>query len=153
MASEIPSSLRERGRALWEKMGLEINTPEGVLGEEACRVADRIDQLFQMMDGGDDEAIIREVSFKMEDYFPQEGGDVHLYLKLTNLQNEMRQQQALLRQLALAAVGLKRYLSPEAAAEEASLEADSDPAKAGRPKDSDTSTLSEFTQRRRKRSA
>lgn len=155
MASETPRRLRERGQALWKKLDLEINTPEGVLGEEACRIADRIDQIFDLMDGGDDEAIIREITVKIKDYFPAatEDGDVHIHVRLTDLQGELRQQQALLRQLTLAAVGLKKFVSPDADAGKAAAEPDADPAKPGRPSAENATTLSEFSQRRQQRDA
>lgn len=158
MASRPPKGLRTRGKDLWKRLDVEANTPEGILAEETCRIADRIDQIFDLMDGGDDDAVIREMTYRLDDYFPGAEGNAHLEVKLTGLQNEMRQQQALLRQMMLAVVGMKKFLNkddleddgPHAKAQEA------DGAEAsgmGRPRAQDKSTLSEFSQRRQRRLA
>ena len=153
MAHRPPKHLRERGKALWKRLDVEANTPEGVLAEEACRVADKIDDLYTLLDGRAEEAILREATYKLEDYFPDHEGNVHLEVKLTGLQNEMRQQQALLRQLILSAVGTKRYIEKGIESEEP--EEPEAAVKAGKPPKGavNGSVVSEFGARRQQREA
>lgn len=44
----------ERGRALWQQLGQDSeHSPSGVLAVEACRTADRLDALADVIAGGD----------------------------------------------------------------------------------------------------
>lgn len=108
MASKPPIGLKERGRALWEKLDVKANTPAGVLGEEACRVADRIDHVWGLLEGGGEDAMIRQIHYKLDDIFNDDDQrDIYVTIKMTGLQAELRAQQALLRQLMVSVMALK----------------------------------------------
>lgn len=48
-----PAGLRDRGRALWISLGQTVGTPAGELALEACRLADRLEQLDCYLGGRD----------------------------------------------------------------------------------------------------
>lgn len=48
-----PTGLRDRGRALWISLGQTVGTPAGELALEACRMADRLEQLDCYLGGRD----------------------------------------------------------------------------------------------------
>lgn len=49
----VPTGLRDRGRALWISLGQTVGTPAGELALEACRLADRLEQLDCYLGGRD----------------------------------------------------------------------------------------------------
>lgn len=48
-----PTGLRDRGRALWSSLGQTAGTAAGELALEACRLADRLEQLDAYLGGRD----------------------------------------------------------------------------------------------------
>ena len=46
-----PDGLGPRGSALWESLARSPETPDGVLALEACRAADRLDELDSIIHG------------------------------------------------------------------------------------------------------
>ena len=113
MAENIPvAGLGDRGRAFWERFKFDADSPEGVLALEGARVVDSVDRLHEWEDHEDaDQARLRK---------------------------EIRESQALLRQMIATIVALTDDTST------------ADPA-AGRPKPAVKSAVDEFTARRRAR--
>jgi hypothetical protein len=46
-----PAGLHERGRVLWDALGLDLKTASGQVALETCRIADRLDELDRIISG------------------------------------------------------------------------------------------------------
>lgn len=128
-----PGGLGERGSALWVSLGQVEGTPAGVLALEACRTADRLDELSSIIAG---KGVLELMQFRRMDQHGDGSPEcpVVIEVKFDNVLGEARQQQNALRQM-LVSLGLK--------AESSSV------APAGRVP---SSAVDEFTRRRTKRS-
>lgn len=49
--AEVPDGLGTRGAALWPALGKVLGTPAGELALEACRIADRLENLDRLLRG------------------------------------------------------------------------------------------------------
>ena len=126
--STSPDGLGPRGSALWESLARSPETPDGVLALEACRTADRLDELDSIIHG---KGVLHLMQFRLKDLFsPDDERRVSIEVKFDSVLSEARQQQGVLRQM-LVSLGLQ------------SAPADSPAAPA--------STVDEFTQRRERR--
>jgi hypothetical protein len=99
-----------------------------VLALEACRAADRLDELDSIIHG---KGVLHLMQFRLKDLFsPDDERRVSVEVKFDSVLSEARQQQGVLRQM-LVSLGLQSAPASESAA----------PA----------STVDEFTQRRERR--
>lgn len=89
-----PAGLQERGRGLWASLGLSLDTPAGQVALEACRVADRLDELDSVIAG---KGVLRLMAFRL--HFGEEleetgGREIHVTVGFQNVLAEARQQAA-----------------------------------------------------------
>src|SRR5690348_7773557 len=104
-AKGAPAGLGERGAALWSALGFELESASGQLALEACRAADRLEDLDAVVRG---KGVVNLLTFRLQDFFDDEGsGDrtVNVKVEFSNVLAEARQQQqnlkALLESLAV----------------------------------------------------
>ncbi|HEY9315799.1 hypothetical protein [Williamsia sp.] len=116
-----PGGLRDRGSALWDALVTsDTSTPDAVLAGEACRLADRLDQLDQLLAGDIDTWVTLTHRLMTEDY----------ELKIDGAAAEARQAAAALRQILTkltasdAAAPSGGSIADELAARRAEREAD-----------------------------
>ena len=127
-----PDGLGKRGKALWESLGFDADTANGVLALEAARAADRLDELDSVIQG---KGVLELMQFRVPHAVDDQGA-VTVEVKFDNVLGEARQQQNVLRQLLVTLASV----------------ADS-PAKAAAPAVPVASVTDEFTKRRRSRGA
>ena len=121
-----PADLGARGKALWQSLGRSEFDADGVLALEACRAADRLDELDRVIAG---EGVLNLMRFRTV-----VGGDEPVVVvKFDSALGEARQQQNALRQM-LITLGIGQAASPVA------IEAPVSP-------------VDEFTKRRQERKA
>lgn len=79
IAPDIPAGLHRRGRALWVELGVKSSTPLGELAYEACRTADRLDELDRIISG---KGVFQLMTFRLDhiDWDPE--GDQHIHVKV-----------------------------------------------------------------------
>lgn len=101
-----PDGLQERGAALWKALGHELDTPAGALAIEACRTADRLDELASVIEG---KGVLNLMSFRLNLDLEDEVGDRHVHIKVefSNVLAEARQQGLTLKQL-LTTLGIEK---------------------------------------------
>jgi len=102
--------------ALWESLGCEEGTPEGVLALEACRAADRLDELDRVIAG---KGVLNLMRFRGV----VDGDEPVVVVKFDGVLGEARQQQNALRQMLITlgvgapvAKGEATPVSPKASA-------------------------------------
>lgn len=88
-----PEGLQERGRALWEALGLDVASPAGAVALEACRIADRLDELDRVIAG---KGVLNLMSFRLDLDLEHESGDreVRVRVEFSHVLAEARQQAA-----------------------------------------------------------
>ena len=89
-----PDGLADRGLALWKSLGCEEGTPEGVLALEACRTADRLDELDRVIAG---KGVLSLMRFRRV----VDGDEPVVVVKFDSALGEARQQQNALRQMLI----------------------------------------------------
>lgn len=89
----VPAGLRARGRALWASLGLEVGTLHGELALEACRMADRLDELDRIVAG---KGVLQLMKFRLDPDWWDGDGNQHVHVKVgfQSVLSEARQQQA-----------------------------------------------------------
>ena len=95
-AALVPVGLSARGAALWEALSVGVDPAGAVLVAEACRIADRLERLSALVDGGEAEWARVQLP---------RGGDDELVLRVDGALTEARQQTQVLRQI-LGQLGL-----------------------------------------------
>lgn len=89
-ADTAPAGLHDRGRQLWADLGQALNTPSGQLALEACRLADRLDELDSVIAG---KGVLNLLAFRLHlsemDGFP----DLNVTVGFQSVLAEARQQQ------------------------------------------------------------
>lgn len=105
-----PEGLQERGVALWSALGQDVATPSGQLALEACRAADRLEDLDRVVRG---EGVLELLTFRLQHVFNDEDGDRNVSVKVefSNVLAEARQQQSNFKAL-LAELGVKAGAAP-----------------------------------------
>src|SRR5690349_17911889 len=100
----LPEGLHDRGRALWDELGQKAETPAGALALEACRLADRLDELDRVIAG---KGVLNLMSFRLDlDLENEVGGrDINVRVEFSNVLAEARQQANTFRQI-LVSLGL-----------------------------------------------
>lgn len=85
-----PDGLQERGTALWEALGAELASPRGAIALEACRIADRLDEIDNVIAG---KGVLNLLRFRLTSQF-SEGDERTLNVKVefANVLAEARQQ-------------------------------------------------------------
>ncbi|HEX8489327.1 MAG TPA: hypothetical protein VF642_12335 [Propionibacteriaceae bacterium] len=103
-----PGGLHPRGRSLWAALGQSLDTPAGQLALEACRTADRLDELDSVIAG---KGVLNLLQFRTRDrsWWDSDGDEhVHIEVGFQSVLAEARQQQmafkALLTELGLDVV-------------------------------------------------
>ncbi|HWJ09058.1 MAG TPA: hypothetical protein VNS46_06745 [Nocardioides sp.] len=88
-----PAGLRSRGRALWSSLGVEVGTLHGELALEACRMADRLDELDRIVAG---KGVLQLMKFRLDPDWWDGDGNQHVHVKVgfQSVLAEARQQQA-----------------------------------------------------------
>lgn len=102
---DAPGGLSERGQALWVALdaGLDLSGPQGVLAHEACRIADRLAGLDDVIAGRGVLQLMRFRSlFDLDD-----DDERHFTITVDSVLSESRQQQLALKQV-LAALGVEK---------------------------------------------
>lgn len=94
--SSTPAGLGKRGASLWKSLGFELDSASGVLALEACRLADRLERLDNLLTGGDS-------WFEMVELY--EGANIYRVV-VNNALSEARQQQVAFKAL-LESLGVK----------------------------------------------
>lgn len=101
---DVPSGLGERGLSLWSELSVEGDSARNALVLEAARLADRLDELDNIIQG---KGVLDLMQFRLD--FPESEDDPFVVeVKFQNVLSEARQQQ-----LALANVLAK--IQPTAA--------------------------------------
>ena len=90
--AEIPAGLHDRGRHLWTTLGLTLDSPAGQLALEACRTADRLDELDSIIAG---KGVLNLMQFRLHEHWDDEGDrTVAVEVKFQSVLTEARGQQA-----------------------------------------------------------
>lgn len=87
----VPTGLSARGMALWDALSANVDPAGAVLVAEACRIADRLEQLNGLLIG--DESAWARVQL------PRGEDDDELVLRVDGALTEARQQAQVLRQI------------------------------------------------------
>lgn len=75
-----PDGLHRRGRRLWKSLGHDIDTPGGELALEACRMADRLEELDRVIAG---KGVLNLMSFRLNlDLVDEATGDRNINVKV-----------------------------------------------------------------------
>lgn len=130
-----PDGLKKAGAALWKTLGQDENTPSGRIALEACRTADRLEELDSIIQG---KGVLELMRFRRMDHNGNGSPEdpIVIEVKFDNVLGEARQQQNGLRQLLTTLSAMSR---------------DGEQSKPARQKAA--STVDEFTKRRRSRGA
>ena len=128
-----PKGLGERGAALWKSLDVKAGTAAGALALEACRAADRLDELDRVIQG---KGVLDLMRFRLEVDDVIEDPRATVKVSFDSVLGEARQQQGNLRQMLVSLAAMK---DPSAAAP-----AKPEPA-------APASAVDEFTSRRRRR--
>lgn len=92
-----PSGLGPRGRELWKSLGKELGTPAGTLAVEACRLADRLEDLDRIIAG---KGVLQLMSFRLDHAFTvADVREIRVKVEFSNVLGEARQQQGALLKL------------------------------------------------------
>lgn len=98
-----PDGLHARGAALWEALAVEPDTSRGAVALEACRIADRLEELDRIIAG---KGVLNLLAFRVKDVFSDlESRHVSVEVKFQSVLSEARQQAVALTAL-LAKLGL-----------------------------------------------
>lgn len=106
----VPEGLHERGAALWDSLGLLDSSAAGAVALEACRIADRLDELDRVIAG---KGVLNLLSFRLDLDLEHESGDreVRVRVEFSHVLAEARQQAATLTAL-LSKLGLDVKAAP-----------------------------------------
>lgn len=90
--SAVPEGLYGRGAALWSALGQDAETPIGQLALEACRTADRLDELDSVIAG---KGVLNLMAFRLslDDELETGEREIHVTIGFQNVLAEARQQQ------------------------------------------------------------
>ena len=99
----VPGGLGVGGAALWASLGCEVGTAEGRMALEACRAADRLDELDSIIHG---EGVVELMRFRVPNVFEVGDESVTVEVKFDAVLAEARQQQNNLRQLLVSLTGM-----------------------------------------------
>ena len=91
-----PSGLGKRGRALWGTLNVDAATPDGVLALEACRAADRLDELDRIIAG---KGVLKLMRLRLELDELMGNPAATVTVKFDSVLGEARQLQGVLRQM------------------------------------------------------
>lgn len=105
---DVPAGLGERGLSIWEAMATQ-DVPRNALVLEAARLADRLDELDNIIQG---KGVLNLMQFRL-DMESGEDGEYNVEVKFQNVFSEARQQ-------ATAFAGILAKLTPADAAAKAS---------------------------------
>lgn len=83
---------------MWVSLGRDAARPDGVLALEACRAADRLDELDRVIQG---KGVLNLMQFRIPHAFESGDESVTVEVKFDNVLSEARQQQNVLRQLVV----------------------------------------------------
>jgi hypothetical protein len=88
-----PAGLHDRGRVLWAALGQDLSTPAGQVALEACRAADRLDELDSIIAG---QGVLNLLQFRLSPSWwdSDENEHVHVTVAFQSVLAEARQQQA-----------------------------------------------------------
>lgn len=103
MAPRAPKGLQSRGRRLWRQVFEQgdLDPAQVVILEEACRLADRLDELDSVIQG---KGVLNLMQFRLElgSGDGSEDSPVKVEVKFNNVLGEARQQQNVLKQLLVS---------------------------------------------------
>lgn len=103
----FPDGLRSRGAQLWTSLGQTIGTPAGDLALEACRTADRLDELDAIIAG---KGVLPLLMFRTKldiEELAVDASTVTVKIEVSNVLAEARQQGQALKNL-LSELGVSR---------------------------------------------
>lgn len=97
----VPDGLGVRGATLWDALGQSAGSPAGELALEACRSADRLDELDRIIAG---KGVLNLLSFRLNLDLEDEAGDrqVNVRVEFSHVLAEARQQQTTFKQILVA---------------------------------------------------
>ena len=102
VAPRAPKGLGPRGRRLWRQVNgdSELDPGQVVILEEACRMADRLDELDSIIQG---KGVLRLMQFRLEDVLEDDDEKrTVVEVKFNSVLAEARQQQNVLKQLIVS---------------------------------------------------
>ena len=102
MAPRAPKGLGERGRRLWKQVQEDalLDPGQTVILEEACRLADRLDELDSIIQG---KGVLRLMQFRLQDVFEDDDERrTVVEVKFNSVLAEARQSQNVLKQLLVS---------------------------------------------------
>lgn len=87
-----PPGLQPRGRALWTALGQKVDSPAGQLALEACRLADRLEDLDRVITG---KGVLQLLTFRLDHAFDVDSDtrEIHVQVEFSKPLAEARQQQ------------------------------------------------------------
>lgn len=92
-----PDGLHDRGRALWSVLGQQLDTVAGQVALEACRTADRLDELDRIIAG---KGVLNLMRFRVgSDWADDLVRSVDITVTFDGVMSEVRQQAALFAKL------------------------------------------------------
>ncbi|HSV41498.1 MAG TPA: hypothetical protein VLI04_22230 [Nocardioidaceae bacterium] len=94
----VPAGLHPRGRALWDSLGQPQGTAAGELALEACRMADRLNELDRIIAG---KGVLQLMKFRLDSVDWDETGEerIHVTVGFQAVLAEARHQQVALKDL------------------------------------------------------
>lgn len=99
---DIPAGLGERGMALWTSLGQVESTAAGAIALEACRAADRLDELDNIIQG---KGVLNLMQFRVLNREKSDDDlNINVKVEFSSVLAEARQQQLALRQLLASAL-------------------------------------------------
>lgn len=105
----VLAGLRPRGLALWQQLGVELDSPAGTIALEACRAVDRLDELDKVIAG---KGVLNLLMFRLrtdlEDLVADPSAtEVRVKIEMAGILTETRGQQSNLASL-LGALGVSK---------------------------------------------
>jgi hypothetical protein len=93
-SSNVPAGLGDRGAALWVALAGQLGTPRGELVLEACRTADRLNDIDAVIAG---RGVLNLMQFRLDlDLFEDDRRKVEVTVKISGVLGEARLQAAAL---------------------------------------------------------
>lgn len=100
---DAPDSLQDRGKALWDALEPDDVGPQAALVLEACRIADRLDELDSIIHG---KGVLNLMKFRLHESWGEDGDrTVLVRVEFQSVLSEARQQALALERL-LTRLGL-----------------------------------------------
>ena len=97
LSDSVPDGLKSRGSALWTALGQTLDTGAGQIALEACRMADRLDEIDSVIQG---RGVLDLMQFRvLSEWTDGDYAEIEVKVEFAGVLTEARQQQATFKQL------------------------------------------------------